>query len=321
MDSITQALLGASIGEAMLGKRIGVKGALLGAAIATVPDLDVILHLVYDKLTMLRVHRGFSHSILFCFLGSTLLSLALKRLKWTREQGTTYLWLFAFLCLSTHVALDAFTAYGTQILNPFSDLRFGFDSINVVDPVYSVPLLIGLLLSRVTKPSWTLRNYANALGLILSTTYLLLTLGSKQIIESKVKSELLDQHIDYSDLLTVPVGIGNIHWYAIAKGRDSLFIREVSHLESKPQPYVRFPINENLLDGVDQELRTTMTWFAKGFYTVSESEDEMRIFNLQVDTRGFISEGGELFPTAGYFSVAMNSDHRWEFGSGTILKD
>ena len=45
MDSITQAVLGAAIGEAVLGKKIGNKGAILGAAVATIPDLDVALYL------------------------------------------------------------------------------------------------------------------------------------------------------------------------------------------------------------------------------------------------------------------------------------
>lgn len=43
MDSITQAVLGAAIGERILGKRIGNKGAVLGAIVATIPDLDVLL--------------------------------------------------------------------------------------------------------------------------------------------------------------------------------------------------------------------------------------------------------------------------------------
>ncbi|MGB1248508.1 MAG: metal-dependent hydrolase, partial [Chitinophagales bacterium] len=59
------------------------------------------------------------------------------------------LWLFSFLALFTHVLLDAFTTYGTQLLLPFSDKRISFDSINIVDPVYTIPLLLGGLGSDV----------------------------------------------------------------------------------------------------------------------------------------------------------------------------
>ena len=65
MDSITQATLGAAIGQALLGKKIGGKAAVLGAIVATIPDLDVVLLPLYDSLERISIHRGFSHSILF----------------------------------------------------------------------------------------------------------------------------------------------------------------------------------------------------------------------------------------------------------------
>jgi len=73
MDSLTQATLGAAIGEATLGKHIGNKGAVLGAIVATIPDLDVALYLLYDKFEMLSIHRGFSHSIVFSIIGAFLI--------------------------------------------------------------------------------------------------------------------------------------------------------------------------------------------------------------------------------------------------------
>ena len=73
MDSITQATLGAAIGQALLGKKIGGKAAVLGAIVATIPDLDVVLLPLYDSLERISIHRGFSHSILFSILGALLL--------------------------------------------------------------------------------------------------------------------------------------------------------------------------------------------------------------------------------------------------------
>lgn len=46
MDSITQAVLGAAIGEAVLGQNIGKKGTFIGAAVATIPDLDLALSMI-----------------------------------------------------------------------------------------------------------------------------------------------------------------------------------------------------------------------------------------------------------------------------------
>lgn len=147
MDSITQAALGAAIGEATLGKHIGNKGAVLGAIVATIPDLDVALYLFYDKFEMLSIHRGFSHSVVFSIIGAVSIAYVLQRMKWTKMVSYQKLWIFTWLALFTHMLLDTFTAYGTQLFLPFSDARIGFDSVNVVDPVYTIPLLIGLICS------------------------------------------------------------------------------------------------------------------------------------------------------------------------------
>ncbi|NBW94975.1 MAG: metal-dependent hydrolase, partial [Bacteroidetes bacterium] len=42
MDSLTQIALGAAVGEATVGRKAGKKGALWGAALGTLPDLDVV---------------------------------------------------------------------------------------------------------------------------------------------------------------------------------------------------------------------------------------------------------------------------------------
>ena len=147
MDSLTQAALGAAIGEVILGRKIGYKGAVIGAIIATIPDLDVVLIPFYSSLERISIHRGFSHSILFSLIGSILIAFILTKLKWTKQISYVRLLIFCWLALFTHMLLDAFTTYGTQLLLPFSNYRVSFDSVNIVDPFYTLPLLLGLILS------------------------------------------------------------------------------------------------------------------------------------------------------------------------------
>ena len=64
MDSLTQIVLGAAVGEAVLGRKIGNKAILWGAIAGTIPDLDVLSKLFVDDVTANEWHRGFSHSIL-----------------------------------------------------------------------------------------------------------------------------------------------------------------------------------------------------------------------------------------------------------------
>lgn len=145
MDSITQAALGAAIGQAALGKKVGAKGAIAGAIVATIPDLDVALRLFYSSYDMLRIHRGLSHSLLFGLLGALLVAFIMQRFRGFREVTFVRLWMFSALCLITHSLLDYCTSYGTQLFLPFSDARLGLDTVNVVDPVYTIPLLVGTL--------------------------------------------------------------------------------------------------------------------------------------------------------------------------------
>ena len=77
MDSITQAVLGAAIGEAVAGKKIGHKAAIIGAIVATLPDLDVLVYPFLDEFQKISFHRGFSHSIVFCVIAAFLISTAL----------------------------------------------------------------------------------------------------------------------------------------------------------------------------------------------------------------------------------------------------
>lgn len=317
MDSITQGVLGAAIGEAVLGKKIGNRGAIIGAIVATIPDLDVMLHLFYDKFEMLSIHRGFSHSILCSILGTFLISFVLSQIKWFQNIAFKRLLLFTWLCLFTHTLLDTFTAYGTQLFLPFSDRRLGFDSINVVDPVYTVPLIIGLILSLWIYKSSPKRPKFNAFGLIISSAYLVFTLFNKEVITAKISSRLLGKNIEYNSLLTMPVGIANINWYGVAKGSDSIYLLKHSIISNNDTPIEAFPINEAYLDQVDKNIANKMRWFAKGFYTVAEEKGKIRIYNLQVDMRGVVRTGNKKAPTAGYFELS-NKNGKTEFTSGSI---
>ncbi len=79
MDSLTQIALGAAVGEAVLGKKVGNKAVLWGAVAATIPDLDVIPGSFMDAVAGLDFHRGLSHSILFCLI-----------LIWANDTGAYY---------------------------------------------------------------------------------------------------------------------------------------------------------------------------------------------------------------------------------------
>lgn len=316
MDSLSQAALGAAIGEAMFGKKSGNKGAIAGAIIATIPDLDVVFLPLCSDVARLSIHRGFSHSIVFSIIAAIPISFVLSRLKWGIGLPKIRLGMFAFLTLFTHILLDAFTTYGTQLLLPFSDYRVGFDSINVVDPVYTLPLLVGLLLSMTLYRNTDKRPKANTIGIVVSTFYLLMTLGVKQQVSSTFEAEMVKIDKPYSQLLTVPVGIGSMDWYGVAKTDDGVWLGRYSILKGEPPEMTWFDSKEELLANYDEELIDRLKWFAKGFYVVRKSESGLRFYNLQVDMQGIQDLGNELAPTAFYFEIIQGKeDYQLEVGS------
>ena len=321
MDSLTQAALGAAVGEAVLGKKIGNKAAIVGAIIATVPDLDILLMPLFDDFQRISVHRGYSHSILFCVLGAFLFAYILSRVKWTKEASFRKLWLFSFMALFTHLLLDAFTSYGTQLFLPFTDWRVSFDSISIIDPIYTVPLLVGVLLSVFYfKKNDQKRGLPNNIGLVISSLYLLFTLANKQNVEQVFQTQLEEQNIPSFRMLTVPVAIGNTTWYGVAKDKTHLHIGKYSHLEKNKIEFHSFPINEKLLIGLDEKLVDKMKWFAQDYYTVAEKDGKIRIYNMQCDMQGVRKFGDYKAPTAFYYEITPKENGDYDLTSGMHMK-
>jgi|TARA_B110000858_G_scaffold57541_1_gene67004 inner membrane protein len=321
MDSITQAVLGAAIGETLLGKKIGNKGAVIGAIIATIPDLDVVLLPLYSAVERISIHRGFSHSILFSFIGAFLIAFVLSKIKWTKLISYSRLWLFSWLALFTHIVLDAFTTYGTQMLLPFSNYRVSFDNINIVDPVYTIPLLVGLIFSLTIYRNKKTRIKPTVIGLVISTMYLVFTFGIKYSVNNTFSSNLKEQGISYNNLLTVPVGIGSVNWCGVAKTDSSLFLGKYSNFKQSDIVFTEFPINDYLLNNTDNELTSNLKWFSKGFYTVAESEGKIRLYNMQCDMQGIRTCGNYKAPTAFYFEITPLLDGNYELTTGMHKKE
>ena len=301
MDSITQAVLGAAIGKACLGKKIGNKSIIIGAAVATIPDLDIIALPLLDPLERLSMHRGFSHSILFSLLLALLLSYLFKRMKITREITFFRLLVFSWITLITHMLLDGFTSYGTLLFLPFSDYRFGFDSINVVDPIYTLPMIIGLILSVKKKGKTPLIKYANGIGIALSSLYLVTTLVIKHNINQKFAEAFTTQNIQYSKIHSQPVGIASYHWYGLGRTQDGFYLGDYSYIDDDKIQYTFFPSSDSLLFELDVHTVDRMKWFAKDFYHVVEQGDSILFYNMQVDMQGIHDLGQRNAPTRGYF--------------------
>lgn len=169
MDSLTQAALGAAIGQAGF-RRLGRRAAFFGALCGTLPDLDVFVG-GGDPWQHLLTHRGASHSLLVL----PFVAVPVGWLGWRLfgRKGRPRDWMhLAFWGLITHPLLDVCTTYGTQLLAPVSRRRFAVDCISIVDPLYTLPLIAALALGlrKTAEPAkasrWARLALAWGVGLI-----------------------------------------------------------------------------------------------------------------------------------------------------------
>lgn len=162
--------------EAGFGDRLGPKAAAAGALVALVPDLDMIARLWGDEWSMLAHHRGITHSLLAAPALAAVAGYAGWR--WSGRSGRFVTWVhLALWALVTHSLLDWCTSYGTMLLYPLSSRRFALDAVAIVDPLYSIPLFVGLGISVALRRKGRSGRAWAAGTLVATTLYLVLGLA------------------------------------------------------------------------------------------------------------------------------------------------
>ena len=139
MDSITHTVLGACVGEALGGKKLGKKAMLIGAVANNVPDIDVVSSFWMKQADSLLAHRGFTHSILFALIFTFTAGWMMKK-KFRNNPFSVREWFSLIgINLFLHLIIDSFTAYGTGWYEPFSHERVAFNILFVADPFFTLP--------------------------------------------------------------------------------------------------------------------------------------------------------------------------------------
>jgi inner membrane protein len=200
MDLITQGIFGAVVGAAVGGRRLGWRAPLAGLIGGLLPDSDVLWS-QGPGVEHWAFHRHITHSLWFGpVVGSLLAWLTLAWHRWRHGEPETSLrrawfrvWILALL---THPLLDTFTHYGTQLLAPFTDLRFAIPAVPIIDPLYSATLLLALMIGLFTgyadRPDGTRRAGSRLAqgALAITTIYLLVAALQAPRAEAIARAQL-----------------------------------------------------------------------------------------------------------------------------------
>lgn len=279
MDSLTQIVLGAAVGEAVLGKKVGNKAMLYGAIAGTIPDLDILASYVTDTVTALEIHRGFTHSIFFSVFFAPIFGWLVSRYE-SYKDFKAWSWLF-FWAFLTHPILDAHTTWGTQLFWPL-EYRLAFKSIFVIDPLYTLPFLLFLILAMFQIRDAPKRRLYNKVGIIISSSYLLLTFVLKGMAFNEFEMALKDQHIEYSEIETKPAPFNTILWSANVETKKNYLIGYYSFFDSKPIHFVTYPKNHDLLGELIQDEKVQrMIAVSKGWFTITKKENGLYYNDLR----------------------------------------
>lgn len=303
MDSVSQFVLGASIAGVCAPARHRRKALLLGGALGTLPDLDVIID-YGDPVSNFTYHRGFSHS-LFVLLPFSLLLWLLLRSLWAPVREAPGRWMAAVvLTLVTHPLLDAHTVYGTQLLWPLETPPVMWSTLFIIDPLYTLPLLAGFMVA-ILSPRSRLGGVTLAAGLVLSSAYLGWSWVAKSLVERHTVATLQAMSLQDAPRFSVPTPFNTLLWRVVVMTGDG-YLEAYRSLPADrgPMRFTAYPSNTHQLREAGnvwavQRLR----WFSHDFLKAELEDDLLVLSDLRMGL-----EPDYVFN----FAVARRGNPHWE---------
>jgi len=287
MDSITQIALGAAVGEATLGRKVGRPALVWGGICGLLPDLDILVPLG-DAVKSFTYHRSASHSLLILTL---LTPLVVKLILHRHPEFVRYRtgWtLLVFLSFITHILLDCLTVYGTQILWPLGKPPVMWSTIFIVDPAYSFPLFFGVSAAFFMSRNRPTGHIINQTCLLLCSLYLVWTIGVKMHVSHVARESLARQNISYSTIVTVPSPFNSFLWRVLAMG-DTMYF-EGYYSIFNPDRSVEYTGHQNgktLLKGIEDHWPVKrLQWFTQSFYAVRQDAEKIIFTDLRMGAQG-----------------------------------
>lgn len=247
MDTVTQMLFGATVAQAGFRRRLGRRALVVGAIMGLIPDLDVVVGWVAGPFAGWQHHRGLTHSLLFGPLVGPLFGWLIWR--WQRGRtpaGTTetdhdmlraWIWL-CVLGLFTHPLIDAFTSYGTQLLWPLTTARFAINALPIIDPVYSLALIVALACGLVIRTRLRLAQDIAAGALLFIVLY---SLGG-WAINSHIERVARAQFARAAEVTAYPLLFQPYYRRVLALTPEAAYVGYYSVLNPRTIDWRKFPI-------------------------------------------------------------------------------
>tara|TARA_B100000902_G_scaffold90633_1_gene94274 strand:+ start:479 stop:1477 length:999 start_codon:yes stop_codon:yes gene_type:complete len=284
LDPLTQGVLGASLPQSISKKKsLGIIG-LIGFLSGLAPDLDIFIRSETDPLLFLEYHRQFTHSLIFIPFGGFICALLIFLL-FSKKFGFSFkeTWLYSTCGYATHGLLDACTSYGTLLFWPFSETRIAWNNISIIDPLFTIPILILILLASIKK-----NKLFSVLAIIWIISYLFLGIYQKNEA-LKVAKSIVHKRNHKIIRIDVKPSIGNLLlWKSIYETQDKYYIdairlgwdKKIFYGESINKINIQSSFPWLMINSQQAKDIERFKWFSNGYIAINP-ENKNQILDIR----------------------------------------
>ncbi len=278
MDSVSQFVLGASIGLAVSPYKTP-KVAIVCGLLASIPDLDILLDYGDDLSNMVN-HRSFSHSFFVLSLVAIPIAKLMQKIFASYLISYKRCLAISLLVLVTHPMLDSLTIFGTQVFWPLELDSVMIGSMFIIDFFYTLPLLASLGILLIKKRLPVIYGIStNTWALSLSTAYLLLSL----LLQSYVLNISKPPTNNIINRLAMPTPFNLIIWRSVVID-DEYIYENFHHLFKGAGIWLKTPHNKQKFVVDNTTTINEYKHFTHKFYRFDDKNGKLIISDVRMGT-------------------------------------
>jgi inner membrane protein len=313
MDSVSHIVIGAAIGEVVVGKKIGRWALLVGAIAKSFPDFDLLYTGLNDPRAYMCDHRGHTHSLVW----QPLYALPLAYFCYfvfRKKVSVTRFYILILACLWGHSLLDWCTNFGTQLLLPFTNKGYSLNNLAIVDLLFTLPMLLLILVAVFIRKNSEVRNKLAKVCLVYCSIYLGLTFVNKAQANTIAAASIAKNNIPATAHLTNPTILNNVLWYALASNDSTVYVGEFSLLhKNNPITWHSYARNQYLLDSsksIDDVKR--IRWFGNPYTIAQKNGDTLDVYAVKFGRTNMLET--ELQKSFIFHYTLFPSNNVWQMG-------
>lgn len=283
MDSITHLFLGGAIVAAIAPARHRRAALLAGAALNTLPDLDVFpLALCDDPIVRMTWHRSATHSWLVLPLLAWAIWAFFRSRGGRVAEAPVRWWWAIFACLMAHPLIDAFTVYGTQLFWPLPMRPIMWSSLFIIDPLFTLPWLLACGVAWFARER-LLAQRALVAGIVLGVAYVGWSLAAKTIVDRAATPALAALGLGDAPRFSVPMPLTTQRWRVVAMTSDGYVEGERALDATGPMQLHGYPSDTAALQAArDLPAVRRLRWFNHGFMSAQVHDGQLQLADLRM---------------------------------------